>query len=102
MDKELIIRRFDLIKFRTTERVKYLSAPPGSALDPQITWSVVCAIGADLMVTDGNAVVRVPASDVLVVAAYNLSDITGKLGSLLDHGQQQTEAKTKDHNVKQQ
>jgi hypothetical protein len=84
--------RFDQVQIRTSRNVKYLSALPGTNISPKGVWSVIGVVAdSELMITKDNVIVRIPCSDVLKVADYNLFDIESTLGRLLDHGQRRRE-----------
>jgi hypothetical protein len=73
---------FDQVELYTTKNVTYVSAPPGTKLSPHGEWSVSAAIGSDLLVVRNSVIVRIPASDVLLVRKHNKSNILDHLGKL--------------------
>ena len=77
-----IISRFDQVRLKSTVNVHYLSAPPGTKASPNGVWSVVAAVGEDLLVAQNNILIRIPVTDVLLVKSYNINEITKSLGSL--------------------
>ena len=81
--------RFDQVQIVTTKNVSYLSAPPGSVVSPKGVWQVSAAIGNDLLLIKGNAIVKIPASDVLKVVDYNINAITRQFGRLREYGEGQ-------------
>lgn len=79
------IERFDQVKLITSKNVSYLSAPPQTTITPQGIWSVVAVVvGDELILAKDNAIIRIPALDVLVVSDYNLQALNGILGRLSD------------------
>lgn len=95
--EEIEFRQFDQVQLRTTRNVKYLSAPPGIQVSPKGIWSVagVIAVGDthDLLVVKQGATIRIPAGDVLKVAAYDINAITAPLGRMTDGQGQRKEAR---------
>lgn len=80
---ETKIGRFDQVKLLTTQNVSYLSAPPGTSVSPQGLWSVVSIVNDnELLLAQKSALIRIPAADVLLVAGYNLDELTKNLGRL--------------------
>jgi len=79
------IERFDQVRLLTVRNVSYLSASPGSKVLPQGVWSVTAIVGDnDLLLAKDNAIIRIPAVDVLVVSDYDLRSLTDILGRLSD------------------
>jgi len=77
------IGRFDQVKLLTTKNIKYLSAIPGSEIDPSVIWSVSSIIGEnELLCVHNSIIIRVPASDVLKLADYSVDYITRQFGRL--------------------
>jgi hypothetical protein len=82
-DKEKIrIGQFDQVKLLTTKNVSYVSAPPGTKISPHGLWSVVSVVVDDLLLAKKNILIRIPVTDVLLVAGYNLDELTSNLGRL--------------------
>lgn len=85
--EEVRYKQFDNVQILTTTNVKYLSAPPGVTVSPKGVWTVVAIVGSDeLMLSKDNAIIRIPAADVLKIADHNLSDINSVLGRLSQNG----------------
>ena len=76
------IERFDQVKLRTTKNVEYLSAPSNTKVSPQGVWSVVASVAGELLLAKNNAIIKIPASDVLVISEYDLEDLNSVLGKL--------------------
>lgn len=79
------IERFDQVRLLTVKNVSYLSAPPNTQVIPQGVWSVAAVVNNnELMLAKDNAIIRIPATDVLVISDYNLEEFTDILGRLAD------------------
>jgi len=83
---EVKYQQFDQVRLLTTRNIKYLSAPPDMVNpSPKGIWSVAAVIEQenrqDLLVVRNNVTIRVPATDVLKIAAYDLAAITASLGN---------------------
>ena len=77
------VARFDQVKILTTKNVTYLSAPPGSKVSPAGLWSVTAIIGEnELLLAKQSALIRIPATDVLITASYSVEKITKNFGRL--------------------
>jgi hypothetical protein len=82
MNKQIKISRFDQVRLLSTKNIKYLSAPPGTKIDPHGTWSVAAVVGDELLLVKNNVVVKVPVPDVLRIASYDISHLLSRLGRL--------------------
>lgn len=71
----ITIRRFDLVKLKTTLNVNYLSADIHEAADPRGVWSVIAILGKELLLCQKKAVIKIPASDVLLHHNYDLQNV---------------------------
>jgi hypothetical protein len=92
MDGQIRYNRFDQVKILTTKNVKYLSALPGSKIEPKGVWQVSGAVAGELLLVKNNAVIRIPPSDVLKIIEYDITSMTGKFGRFMDgirHEQEQ-------------
>ena len=89
----IMFKIFDQARLLTTRNIKYLSASPGTELDPNGIWSVVATIQNELLLVKNNIVIRVPASDVLKIAEYQRNKILQKLGKLTTHGEKTSREK---------
>jgi hypothetical protein len=67
-----MLKQFDVIQIITTRRIRYLSAPSGSASSPQGDWNVIGMIENDVIAAKNDTMVRVPLADVRKVGSYNL------------------------------
>ena len=78
--------RFDQVRLLSTKNVSYLSVPSGETASPKGIWSVVATVeDGKLLLAKNNAVIKIPASDVLKIAEYDLSELISRLGKL-SHG----------------
>lgn len=90
--------RFDQVRIVTTKNVHYVSAPPGSVVSPKGIWQVAGAIDLELLLVKGNAIIKIPAVDVLKVVDYNVDVVTAKFGRLSEYGQEPGQGKQEDNN----
>lgn len=82
-ERQVRIGRFDQVKLLTTKNVSYLSAPPETSISPQGLWSVVSIVANnELLLAQKSALIRIPAADVLLVAGYDVDELTKNLGRL--------------------
>lgn len=82
MDNKFI-KRFDQIRLLTTRNVKWMSAPKGAIVSPKGVWSVAAIINnSDILCVQNTAAIRIPMTDVLKVADYDISSITKDFGKL--------------------
>jgi hypothetical protein len=61
---------------------------------PDGSWSVAAIVGDELLLVKSNVVIRVPTSDVLKIASYDISRITSRLGRL-SRGQDRQEKESR-------
>jgi hypothetical protein len=87
MDEEIRYNRFDQVRLLTTRNVKYLSSPPGQEITPDGLWQVVAAVDGDLLLAKNSCIIRIPATDVLKVAEYDINNLIKKLGSISRNGE---------------
>lgn len=88
---DIIISRFDLVTIRTTKNVSYLSADTSEKVDPNGTWSVLAILGRDLLLCKKKAVIKIPASDVLLFHKYDIKSVIDSLGKPNDQEARKTE-----------
>lgn len=86
--KKTKIGRFDQVRIITTRNVTYLSMPPNEEVSPKGIWSVAAVVDDELLLVKQSAVIRIPATDVLMIADYDIEKITSKLGKL-SYGQKE-------------
>lgn len=83
-----MIKRFDIIRLKTTKRVTWLSGPASRPASPQGNWSVVAGLEDDyIMIAKDETVAKIPVSDVFKVADYDIKHAIGamrKISSLDD------------------
>jgi len=82
MDKQIKISRFDQVRLLSTVNINYLSAPPGTQLDPNGIWSVSAIVGNELLLVKNNIVIKAPIANVLKIADYDLQSLFNQLGKL--------------------
>lgn len=80
--KQTEIGQFDQVKLLTSKNVSYLSAPPETKVSPKGLWSVVGIVSDDLLLAQNSVLIRIPATDVLLITKYDLGKITNNLGKL--------------------
>lgn len=68
-----MLKQFDVIQIITTKRIRYLSAPAGSASSPQGDWNVIGMINSDVVAAKNDTMIRVPIQDTRKVGSYNLN-----------------------------
>lgn len=93
-----MLKQFDIIQIITTKKIRYLSAPPGSATSPHGDWNVIGMVGTDVIAAKDNTMVRVPMQNVRKVGSYNLNAF---LEELYDAGfKRRSEFTISDHAAK--
>jgi hypothetical protein len=67
-----MIKRFDIIRLKTTKNIKWLSGPAGRPADPRGNWSVIAGVEDTdrLLISKDETTAQVPESDVIKVADY--------------------------------
>lgn len=77
-----MIKRFDLVKLRTTENVHWMSGPAGRPASTQSIWSVVAGVEGDkLMLSSDQTLIIIPVVDVIKVGDYDLEHTLSYLKS---------------------
>ena len=71
--------QFDVVQLKTVTRVKYLSGPRGYTTSPQGNWTVVSRVDNDVIIAKDNTLIRVPVSDVRVVAVYSIDNVMNNI-----------------------
>lgn len=79
---EPVFQQLDQVMVLRVDGVKWLSAPSGNAASPQGIWSVAGILGQDLVLARDRTLIRIPYSDVRLVARYNPKHILTKLGEI--------------------
>jgi hypothetical protein len=79
--KRSTFEQFDLVKITTTKRVKWMMDVPGNSPDPNGIWSIICLYPKNglLLIQKDTALARIPASDVVKVANYDIENVFDKL-----------------------
>jgi hypothetical protein len=81
------INRFDQVMILTTKNIDYLSAPPDVEMSPHGVWSVVAAVGDKLMLAKNTMLVKIPPSDVKLIAKHDSGKLTNLIEGLLQNGE---------------
>ena len=67
-----MIKRFDIVRLKTIERVTWLSGPASRPASTQGNWSVVAGIGDEVLVAKDETIARIPITDIIKVADYGI------------------------------
>jgi hypothetical protein len=70
-----MLRQFDVVQLTKVDNVKYLSGPKGRSATPKGNWTVIGFIENDVVIERDNTVVRMPANDVVRIAAYDIQTV---------------------------
>ena len=70
-----MFKQLDMVRLKTTKRVTWKSSPPDSNIDPHGDWSVIGALGVELVLCKEGAIIRIPFEDVEKVADYNIEKL---------------------------
>jgi hypothetical protein len=70
-----MIKRLDVVRILTTERIKWVSGPAGRPASPKGEWSVAGANGNLLLLSKDETIIQVPYNDVVKVAEYDISRV---------------------------
>lgn len=100
MNDQIRISRFDQVHLLSTKNINYLSAPPGTKVDPEGIWTVSAIVGEELLLVKKNAVIKAPVANVLKVADYDITRLTKVLGRLSRGKEKQTDQKDQRRNTK--
>lgn len=74
-----MIKRFDLVKISSIEKVVWVSGPSGRPASPQGTWSVIGNVGEILFIAKDETVVQIPVNDVIKIADYSVDRVIDNL-----------------------
>jgi len=72
------IKRFDIVKLKTIENVKWMSGPSGRPATPIGNWSVIGNIKTSLLLSKNNTIIKVPVNDIVKIADYDINKIGRK------------------------
>ena len=68
----MMVKRFDLVRISSTERVTWVSGPSGRPASPQGYWIVVAGVGySELLLAKDETLIRVHKDDVHMIASYD-------------------------------
>lgn len=73
----------DKVKLRLTRNVNWRSHPPDCTPDPNGEWVVSAVLGSVLVLTQGMAVISIPASDVVISKKYDPNWIDDQLDRII-------------------
>jgi hypothetical protein len=73
------LNQFDVVRLVHTKNIKYLSGPNGRATAPKGDWTVVGFVDSDCILAKQSTIVRVPPSDVILIASYSMQTFDKKL-----------------------
>ena len=78
-DKQINIKQFDLVTLKTTQNVKFLTAPDENEVSPHGMWSVIGIVNkTNVLVCKDGAVCLLPMDDIVLVAEYNINKMIEK------------------------
>ena len=80
------IGRFDQVMILTTKNIDYLSAPPDTKVSPRGVWSVVGAVSDKLMLAKNTILIKIPPSDVKLIAKHDSDKLANLMEGLLQDG----------------
>jgi hypothetical protein len=66
-----MIKRFDLVRILSIDRVNWLSGPKGRPATPDGIWSVVAGVGNDVLISKDETVVKIPKGDIALLAQFD-------------------------------
>ena len=73
------LNQFDVVRLIHTKNIKYLSGPPGRPTSPKGDWTIIGFVDKECILAKQSTVVRVPYSDVKLLASYQPSVLGKKL-----------------------
>lgn len=74
-----MLKQFDIVRIKTTKRIRYLSSPSNNIATPHGNWSIVGFVGQDAIISKEKTLVRVPLSDIEKIASYNIENLFNKI-----------------------
>ena len=89
-----LFKQCDAVTINTTKNVKWLSAPPGNATDPNGIWSVIGIVTDKLMLAKERTVICIPYSDVKLVASYDLEGTLKNMNEASIYGKEKDKTKS--------
>lgn len=77
-----MIKRFDLVRILTINRVKLVSGPAGRPAKPSGVWSVIAGSGkSDLLLAKEQTVIIIPSNDVVHIGSFDNSEVLKKINT---------------------
>lgn len=76
-----MFNQLDVVMIMTTKKVKFLSGPKGFIADPKGHWIIAGFIGSDVLLTKDSTSIKIPISDIKLVAKFSVDSIIDKLNS---------------------
>lgn len=73
------LEQFDVVQIIRQDNVTYLSAPQGSATKPTGHWTIIGFVGSDALISKQDTTVKIPVTDLKLIAKYDLSNFEKKL-----------------------
>jgi hypothetical protein len=68
-----MIKRFDLVRIKTTKNITFLSGPASRPANPNGIWVVYAGVDDDeIILTRKETIIRIPITDTIRVAEYGL------------------------------
>lgn len=79
--KRTTYERFDVVAILTTKRVTWMTDLPGTIPKVEGYWNIIGCFPKDgtLLISKGTAICRIPASDIIKIANYDLNNVFKKL-----------------------
>lgn len=83
-----MIKRFDLVRLKTIQRVLWLSGPPSTTVSPKGVWSVVAGVSGSgiLMLAKGQTLIQIPQTDVEKIGDYDISNAMNAIKRIRNMG----------------
>ena len=73
------LNQFDVVRLVHTKNIKYLSGPTGRPTAPKGDWTIVGFVDKDCILAKQSTIVRVPPSDIILIASYSMQTFNQKL-----------------------
>jgi len=76
------LNQFDVVRLVHTKNIKYLSGPSGRPTAPKGDWTIVGFVDNDCILAKQSTIVRVPPSDIILIASYSMQTFDKKLSEV--------------------